>query len=64
MSQIYISGFVIVLAQVLPHIGVTLGNDELTAFATTLITIVAGAWAMIRRYQVGGIGLLGGRKEE
>jgi len=33
------------------------------ASSTTLITIVAGAWAMIRRYQMGGIGLFGGRTE-
>jgi len=31
MSHIYMSAFVAILAQVLPHIGVTIGNEQLTA---------------------------------
>jgi hypothetical protein len=62
MSQIYVSAVVAILAQVLPHLGVTIGNEELTGFITTGVTIVAALWAMIRRYQMGGIGVFGGRK--
>lgn len=62
MSQIYVSCLVALLAQILPHLSVTIGSDELTGFITTGVTIVAALWAMIRRYQMGGIGVFGGRK--
>jgi hypothetical protein len=62
MSQIYTSAFVIILAQVLPVIGVNLGNDQLTQFAQIVISIVLGAWIMIRRKQQGDITALGSRK--
>ena len=49
MSQIYASAVVAILAQVLPHLGVTIGNEELTGFITTGVTICAALWVMIRR---------------
>lgn len=62
MSQTYISIAVMVLAQVLPHLGVSLGNDALTTTATTLVTLAAAIWALVRRYQAGGINMAGLRK--
>ena len=62
MSQIYASAIVILLAQLLPRIGVQFDNDTLTQFAQMLVTIVAGAWIMVRRYQQGDIKLSGARK--
>jgi uncharacterized membrane protein len=62
MSQIYVSAVVAILAQVLPHLGVTIGNEELTGFITTGITILAALWVMIRRVKQGDIGVFGGRK--
>jgi hypothetical protein len=47
---------------VLPHIGVTIGNDELTGFISTGVTIVAALWVMIRRIKQGDISVFGGRK--
>jgi uncharacterized membrane protein len=62
MSQIYVSAVVAILAQVLPHLGVIIGNEELTGFITTGVTILAALWVMIRRVKRGDIGVLGGRK--
>jgi hypothetical protein len=62
MSQIYTSALIAILAQVLPHIGVTIGNDELTGFISTGVTIVAALWVMIRRIKQGDISVFGGRK--
>jgi uncharacterized membrane protein len=62
MSQIYLSGIIALLAQVLPHIGVTLGNDELTSFITTGVTILSALWVLVRRYKQGDITIVGGRK--
>jgi small basic protein len=62
MSQIYVSAVAAILAQVLPHLGVTIGNEELTGFITTGVTICAALWVMIRRVMQGDIGVLGGRK--
>jgi hypothetical protein len=47
---------------VLPHIGVTIGSDELTDFITTGVTIGAALWVMARRFIQGDINALGARK--
>lgn len=62
MSQTYISVVLMVLAQVLPHLGVNLGSDQLTTTVTTVVTIGAALWALVRRYQAGGINAAGIRK--
>jgi predicted membrane channel-forming protein YqfA (hemolysin III family) len=62
MSQTYISIVVMVLASILPRIGISLGNEELTTFVSVVLTIGAGIWALIRRYQAGGIKVSGVRK--
>lgn len=61
ISQTYIAVLVMVLAQVLPKIGVDLGSDALTTTVSVLATIGAALWALVRRYQAGGITKLGQR---
>lgn len=58
-----------VLAQILPHLGVNLGSDALTTTVTTIITLGAALWTMYRRTQlqkapngVGDVTVLGMRK--
>lgn len=62
MSQTIISVLVIVLGTILPKIGVTLGNDTLTGFASTLVVIGAAVWVWIRRVRAGGVTFAGVRK--
>lgn len=62
MSQIQTSAIVAVLANVLPLLGVQVGSDQLTTTITTIVTIAAGLWIMVRRFQKGDIGLFGSRK--
>lgn len=62
MSQTIIAVFTILAAQVLPHFGIIIGNDTLTAFISTGITIVSGLWIWVRRYQQGDVKLFGGLK--
>ena len=61
-SQTYIAVAVMVLAKVLPQLGIVSSTDSLTTTITTLIAIGAGVWALIRRYQGGGVTLAGIRK--
>ena len=62
MSQIYSSAFIAILAQVLPRIGVIIGNEQISGFVTTGVTIVAALWVMVRRVMQGDIDALGARK--
>jgi uncharacterized membrane protein len=62
MSQIYTSALIAILAQVLPHIGVTIGNEELTGFISTAVTILSALWVMVRRVKQGDITVVGSRK--
>ena len=62
MSQTIISLGVIILAQLLPQLGVSVGSDELTTAITVIVTVGAAIWAWVRRVQAGGISVLGARK--
>ena len=62
MSQTILSVLILLAAQILPHIGVTIGTDQLTTVITTLVTIGAALWIWIRRVQAGDVKLFGGRK--
>ncbi len=44
-----------VLAQILPKLGITVGNDELTTTAQVLATIGGGLYLLVKRYQAGGV---------
>lgn len=63
MSQTYVSIFIMFLAQVLPMFGFTIGSSELTTTVTTLVTLGSGLWVLVRRYQAGGVKLLGSRTQ-
>jgi len=63
VSNIYISAFIAVLAQVLPHIGISLPNEELQGFVSTGVTILAALWVMISRFRKGDINAAGIKTE-
>lgn len=61
MSQTFLAVLVMVLAQVLPALGVEIGSDQITTTVTVLATIGAALWALVRRYQAGGVSIVGKR---
>ena len=58
-SEIYVSALVIILAQVLPMIGVTFDDAVLTTLAQQVVTIGLALWVAIRRWQSGDITVTG-----
>lgn len=62
MSQIISAVVIQFLTIGLPLIGVTLGSDQLTAFAQTLLMIGTGIWIWIRRAKMGDVTAAGIRK--
>lgn len=62
MSPTYISTIVLILAQVLPWLGIQVGGEALTTTASTLITVVAGVVILVRRLQKGDITVFGKSK--
>jgi len=61
MSQTIVALATIIAAQLLPRIGVTLGNDEITTAVSVLVTVIAALYAWVRRYKQGDITLGGVR---
>lgn len=61
MSQTYLSTLVMVLAAVLPKLGITIGSAELTTTIQTILVVGGGLWVLVRRYQAGGVNVLGKR---
>lgn len=62
MSQTIISLLIVILADVLPKLGVTLGTNDLTTTVQTIVILGAAFWAYVRRYGVGDINLIGVKK--
>lgn len=62
MSKEYVSFLVIILATILPKIGVEIANDALTTFVFVTATIIAGIVGAVARYSKGDISVLGKRK--
>lgn len=62
MSTTYIAVIVNVLAFVLPHLGITVGNDALTTTVQTVVVIGSGVWVLVQRYLRGDITLFGAYK--
>ena len=62
MSQTYIAVIISVLGSILPKLGISIGSDELTTTISVIVTIAGALWALIRRYQAGGVTTLGTRK--
>ena len=61
MSQTYLSVFIMLAAQILPKLGISVGDAELTTTVQTITTIGGAIWILIRRYQSGGVDLVGRR---
>ncbi len=59
VSTTYATVLVMVLSEILPKLGITLGNDELTTTVQVLATIGGGLYLLVKRYQAGGINILG-----
>ena len=62
MSRTYIAAIIGILSQVLPMLGIEVGSAELTTTLSTIITVLAGLWVMVRRFKAGDITPLGVRK--
>ncbi len=62
MSQTISSVIVLILAQVLPLIGVHTSSEALDTTLQTILSVGAGLLIWYRRIQVGDVGLLGNRK--
>lgn len=60
-NQQYISFVVVLLAQVLPMLGIEVGSEELTSFVSVAVTIVFGLWGIIAGWR-NGSHTLGGRQ--
>lgn len=61
ISQTFLAVFVMVLSNVLPKLGVTVGDEALTTTVSVLLTVGAALWALVRRYQAGGVNMVGKR---
>lgn len=59
MSQTYIGIYVMMASAILPHLGVTIGTDQLTTTVSVLCTIAGAVWAAIGRHRLGGVSILG-----
>lgn len=62
MSNTYAAAVVVVLAQLLPLLGIQVSTEALTTTISTIITLVAGVVIMYRRYSKGDISAFGARK--
>lgn len=62
MSQTYLAQIVMVLALVLPKIGVALPSDQLTTVVQGIVIVGGVFWTLYRRYQAGDITVAGTRK--
>lgn len=62
MSKTIISVFVLLLAQILPLIGVEIGSEQLTQVAQTVLTIVSGVVIYFSRLSNGDVTPVGARK--
>ena len=59
MSQTIIGVLIMLASVLLPKIGVTISNDQLTSTIFTIFTIIGGIWAWYGRYRLGGINAAG-----
>lgn len=62
MSTTIFSVIVMLLAQILPHFGVTVGSEAITTTLQTAITVAAGLWVWYKRYKTGDVTLFGAYK--
>ena len=63
MSQTYIGIIVSLLGTfVVPKLAEPITNDQLTTFVSVAVTLGGALWALLRRYQAGGVNIAGLRK--
>jgi len=62
-SSEYLAVIVMVLAKVLPLVGIEVGSEALTTTATTLIAVVSGLYLLFKRWKRGGVSALGVRTQ-
>lgn len=62
MSNTIAGVLVILLAELLPLIGITIGSDALTTTVSTLFVVGSDIWIWFKRVQKGDVTLLGVRK--
>lgn len=62
MSTTIIAVVINLLSVILPYIGVTVGTDQLTTTAQTLVAIATGIWIWRERVKRGDVGAIGIRK--
>lgn len=62
MSQTVISVVIMLLAEILPKIGIVVGSEQLTTTTSTLIVVISGIWVWVRRWQQGDVKWFGARK--
>lgn len=62
ISQEYVSLLVVLLANLLPKVGLVLGTEPITTLATLIITVIGVIWAMYRRHRKGDISIVGTKK--
>ena len=61
-SQTYAAAVVVVLAQLLPLLGIQVSTEALTTTLSTIISVVAGVVIMYRRYSQGDISAFGAHR--
>jgi uncharacterized membrane protein len=62
MSQTIVSVLVILLAQILPRLGVSLDSVALTTTVQSIVTVIAAGWIWYRRFKQGGVTTFGIKK--
>jgi len=63
MSKEYIGAIVILLAELLPLLGLTISTDKLTSIIQSVIVLISGGVIAISRYKKGDITLAGYKKK-
>ena len=61
MSHTIVVVFVIIMAHVLPMIGLNIGSDQLTTTVQTIVDIGGGIYIWYRRVKVGDVTVAGVR---
>jgi uncharacterized membrane protein len=61
-STTYVSVIVMILAQVLPKLGIEVGSEMLTTTISTLATIISGLYLVYKRWLRGDVNIFGVRR--
>jgi hypothetical protein len=61
MSTTIIATIASILVTLLPHLGITVGSEQLTTTIQTVVVVISGIWIWYRRVAIGDISILGKR---